>query len=83
MRRRQSSIFFFRASIRAKIILAIFALVIFVVVSRTIGSAPQDNNEGRRFIHLRGGGSNSGSNNNLVWVHSDSQPFVSESGNYY
>jgi hypothetical protein len=68
MHRRQSS------SLRAKIIIAIFALVIFFIATRTIGSVPQEKG-GRLF--LRGGSSNKSINNNLVWVHSDSQPFVS------
>ena len=52
--------------------IATFALVIFVIATRTIGSLPED--KGRRFVHLRGGSNNS-KNKNLVWVHSDSQPF--------
>jgi len=63
-RRRQSSS-------RAKIILAIFALVIFVIGTRTIGLVPDE--KGRQLVHLRGG-SNS-KKRNLVWVHSDSQAF--------
>ena len=66
MRRQQSLV------VRAKrIILPIIALGIFVLLTRTIGSAPRDD-KGRQFVHLRGG-----NNKNLVWVHSDSQPFVS------
>ena len=68
MRRQQS------LAVRAKrIILPIIALIgIFVLLTRTIGSAPQHDDKGRQFVHLRGG-----NNKNLVWVHSDSQPFVS------
>ena len=67
MRRQQSF------AVRAKrIILPIIALGIFVLLTRTIGSAPQHDDKGRQFVHLRGG-----NNKNLVWVHSDSQPFVS------
>jgi ABC-type dipeptide/oligopeptide/nickel transport system permease component len=68
MRRQQSF------AVRAKrIILPIIALGIgiFVLLTRTIGSAPQDDKR-RQFVHLRGG-----NNKDLVWVHSDSQPFVS------
>jgi len=54
-----------------KIILAGFALVIFVIGTRTIGSVSDD--KGRQFVHLRGGSNNK--NKNLVWVHSDSQAF--------
>ncbi len=68
MRRQQS------LAVRAKrIILPIIALIgVFVLLTRTIGSASQDDHKGRQFVHLRGGNSK-----NLVWVHSDSQPFVS------
>ena len=67
MRRQQSF------AVRAKrIILPIIALIgVFVLLTRTIGSAPQDDKR-RQFVHLRGG-----NNKDLVWVHSDSQPFVS------
>mmetsp|Transcript_1624 Transcript_1624/g.2421 ORF Transcript_1624/g.2421 Transcript_1624/m.2421 type:complete len:345 (-) Transcript_1624:40-1074(-) len=63
-RRRQSSS-------RAKIILAIFALFIFVIGTRTIGLVSDE--QERQFVHLRGG-SNS-KKKSLVWVHSDSQAF--------
>jgi len=56
---------------RARIILATFAFVIFVIGTRKIGSEPDEQRQ--RFVHLRGG-SNS-HNKNLVWVHSDSQAF--------
>ena len=67
MRRQQSF------AVRAKRIILpiIIALGIFVLLTRTIGSAPQDDKR-RQFVHLRGG-----NNKDLVWVHSDSQPFVS------
>ena len=66
--RRQKSL-----AVRAKrIILPIIALIgIFVLLTRKIGSTPQDEQR-RQFVHLRGG-----NNKNTVWVHSDSQPFVS------
>ncbi len=67
MRRQQSL-----AVLAKRIILPIIALGIFVLLTRTIGSAPQHDDKGRQFVHLRGG-----NNKNLVWVHSDSQPFVS------
>ncbi len=61
-----------QSSLRRKIIiLAITALVTFVIATRTIGSVPEEREQ--HFFHLRGGSTNK--NKNLVWVHSDSQPF--------
>jgi hypothetical protein len=66
MRRRQSSL-------QGKITLALSALVIFGIATRTIGIGSVQEEKGQQFFHLRGGSNNK--NKNLVWVHSDSQAF--------